>query len=312
MKAATPGCSGKLLVSGAAGFLGQHVVAEALRRGWDVTGLDIQAAPCLPPEKWILCTLAHSGGGIPREAAEKFDCCIHLAWVSGHENYAHTTDNIDALAASAMFVKRMLDEGCRHFVIAGSCAEYASAQNFPLDENGLIAPETLYGVCKNALFDIARHFAAQVTAARVSWARIFQLYGPGEPMRRLLPHLAATWQSGGIFYGAGCTQLRDYLHVDDVAVALVLLAERGSNGSCNICSGNPIRLSELIRRFAIYFDAEEKIVFNAKPERQGWEPPIMYGRNDKLRKLGWTQHISLDKGLRDYASQLKYYLSNLL
>lgn len=291
--------SPRILITGASGFLGQAVVREARKKGLAVIGMGRSDAPRVFDGEWVQQNPFSQTQSLP-----EVDVCIHLAWPTA-AGYANSPENMEMCTASLRMIEHLHRKGCTHVVVAGSCAEYASGQSAPIGEEGLLADETVYGRAKNQLHkDVNRYMDAH-SDMTMSWARIFQVYGPGEREQRLLPHLARLWQNQTEFQAASCTQLRDYLHVDDVAAALVLLSMHRAKGVYNLCSGQPVRLRELIGLFGKHFPCGPLVRFGAKQDREGWEPPVMYGCNRKLRELGWRQTVSLQEGLATYARLLQ-------
>jgi nucleoside-diphosphate-sugar epimerase len=136
-------------------------------------------------------------------------------------------------------------------------------------------------------------------ATRVATGRIFHLYGPGEDRRRVVPAAAGALLAGRRFATSAGHQIRDFLHVEDVASAFVTLLERQAEGIVNIASGEPLALRRLVERIGELVGRPELIDFGAVGLRPG-EPECLAGSNAKLRSLGWRPRYGLDDGLRSY------------
>lgn len=285
----------RVLITGASGFLGQAVVHEANKQGMAVIGMGRGDFPLPFDGEWLRQNPFDETLSLPT-----VDACIHLAWPTT-DNYATSPENMEIGNASLIMIQRLHQKGCAHVVVAGSCAEYASIQPTPICEDGVLADETAYGQAKNWLRKAVNQYMAANPGLTMAWARIFQVYGPGERKQRLLPHLVRLWRTQIEFQAASCTQVRDYLHVQDVASALVLMAMLRAEGVYNVCSGQPVRLREFILLFGKHFPCGSLVRFGAKPDREGWEPPEMYGCSQKVRALGWRQTVSLHEGLAAYA-----------
>ena len=98
-------------------------------------------------------------------------------------------------------------------------------------------------------------------------------------------------------------QLRDFIHVDDVASALVHLltsnAPHGQAGLYNIASGEAQRLATMIEALAAYFPKHRPIEFGAiavPPD----DPALIQGSIKKLSALGWKPSVSIQDGIRRY------------
>lgn len=295
--------SARVLVTGASGFIGARVVRRLLAEGCTVAAL---AKPGDP-----LSRLQDIEGQIEvlrgelREFAKQGcaslsafapDCCIHLAWYAEPGRYLNAVENLSSLSGSLELIDALLACGCRELVGAGTCAEYAH-QARPLIESDPVQPATLYASSKLSLALVGERLAAG-GGFRFAWGRIFFLYGPGEDPRRMMPALIQSLTDGRPFAASAGTQVRDYLHVDDVAGAFVRLALDRASGIYNICSGSPITVQDLMRTVGRMLGREELIHFG-KAALHSWDPPYICGDNARLRSLGWTPRYRLEQGLKD-------------
>lgn len=292
----------RVLLTGAAGYIGRHVGRACRARGWYVVGMDLVRGPDDVADSWLL---HRSSAEAPLPAgAGVFDGLVHMAWPIDPKTYLVSAENTIALGASLALVRRVLDAGCRKVVIAGTCAEYEPRADGLMDEQTPVAPDTLYATCKHALHLVAASLCQQVEA-RLAWARIFHLYGPGENPARLLPSLARTLLAGETFVAGSGRHLRDYLRVEDIATGVATLLEHeAADGAYNICSGNGVPLGEIMQRFRACLDHDGGLQLGAKPDR-AWEPEALVGDNARLRALGWLPRFTLDAGLADYAAILR-------
>ena len=158
-------------------------------------------------------------------------------------------------------------------------------------------PATLYAATKLAMCLIGEQLA-HGREARFAWGRVFYPYGPGEDPRRALPALVRSLLAGETFDATEGAQVRDYVHVDDVASGFITLLESGADGVYNLCSGAPYTMKQIMTAAGAALGAESRIRFGAVPYR-GWEPKRICGDNAKLRALGWTPRFDLESGLRD-------------
>lgn len=291
-----------VLVTGAGGWIGAHVVAACRARGWRVLAIGPRMVPAVAADVWYAhrCSAEQP---LPPELAEiPIDGLIHLAWPIDPATYLVSPANTEALATSNAVVQAALARGCRQVVIAGTCAEYArgAGDGGVIGEDAEVAPDTLYASCKVALHIVARALCTQAGAA-LAWGRIFHLYGPGENPARLVPALVRTFRAGGTFAAASGRQRRDFLRVEDIASAFATLL--GAEGAYNICSGEGVALAEVMREVHAICAGQGRLELGAKPDR-AWEPEALVGDCAKLRALGWVPRWSLDEGLSDYADRL--------
>ena len=129
--------------------------------------------------------------------------------------------------------------------VAGTCLQYDWRFGFCSENVTPIRPTTLYGICKNSLQEIVNHLPRDEDFS-TAWGRIFFLYGPYEPRSRLVPSVILSLLGGQT---ARCThgrQIRDFMHVRDVAEAFVAVLDSDVRGTVNIASGTPVTIKELI------------------------------------------------------------------
>lgn len=237
----------KIAVTGATGFIGQHVLAELETRSVESIAL-VRPATAKP--------LGHFSGSVvqldlhnaPPNAFELMggpDVLIHLAW-SGLPNYKSLHHFEKELPAQYRFLKNLVESGLQNLVVAGTCFEYGM-QSGPLSEDIALYPNNPYGFAKNALRCQLEYLKA-IHPFRLTWARLFYLYGEGQAESSLLPQLRQAAERGDqVFNMSGGEQLRDYLPVTQVARHLVSLAlENKDMGVVNVCAGKPISVRKLV------------------------------------------------------------------
>jgi dTDP-6-deoxy-L-talose 4-dehydrogenase (NAD+) len=301
----------KVLVTGAAGFVGQEVVRHLSIGGHDVVAVarywdKLNRVLGQSSKVWrVAADLddADTVGDLLRKTRP--DALIHLAWYANPCDYLTSHRNLASLRMTNALMDTTLKAGCRKLVIAGSCAEYAP-QNRLVVESDPVDTRTLYAACKYSAREVARVIAAEADA-ELAWARIFHIHGPGENERRLIPWVAGQLGAGIPASLTDGIQIRDHLHVSDVAAGLVAMLAPGAAGIYNVCSGQPIKLRSVLETVGDIVGRGDLLTFGARPRGPN-EAMYLVGNPARLRTLGWMPRFGLRDGLVD---ALRGRLSNL-
>ncbi len=291
----------RVLITGAGGFIGSHVARRFVERGADVAALvrpstdldrlaDIRRALVL-----IEADLQAATGLHEKIAACDPDVCVHLAWHIPPGRYRHALDNLDSVAGSLNLLQALTQTGCRRVVVVGSCAEYAGRDGC-VDDHGEIRPDTLYGASKHAMSLLAHKLADQ-HGWTATTARLFHVYGPGEPPARLVPSLIRALLEERSFALTSGDQVRDLLYVDDAADALVTIASADVAGGINVASGVPTTVADLAREIGRQLGRPELVQLGVLP-RKAEDPQWLCARPGRLHEdLGWRPRHDLVTGL---------------
>ena len=221
---------------------------------------------------------------------------VHLAWTTTPGRYADDPANHDWVEASLALLRAFAAAGGRHAFMAGSCAEYDWRQG-ALDEDATaLRPASRYGRCKAALALLALDLAG-VLGLTLAWGRIHFPYGPGDRPGRLVPQLLDCLLDGRPAATGPGEVARDFIHVDDLADAIVLLLASGHHGALDLCSGRSTRIGEIALQLGRLTGREPLLRIGALPARPG-EPQCLSGAPRTLRRLGWAPRVDLAEGLR--------------
>lgn len=161
-----------------------------------------------------------------------------------------------------------------------------------------IRPATVYGAAKAAVATVLPVFA-EAAGLSSAWARIFFAYGPGERPERLVASVIRALLAGQPALCSPGDQVRDFLHVDDLAGALVTLLESDLTGPVNIGSGVPLSVAELARSIGRLLERPELVKLGARPA-PAHEAPLVLADVGRLRdELQWSPSHDVESGLRD-------------
>ncbi len=276
----------KVALTGASGFIGRHVLAE-LNCYEEVEVLAVArelrvGMPIINNGRWVPMDICQP----PSNAFEALGCpdlLIHLAW-QGLPNYRSLHHFESELPIQYAFLKRLIEQGLKSLVVTGTCFEYGM-QSGALSEKIETRPSNPYGFAKDVLRKELQ-FLQTFKPFNLTWARLFYMYGEGQPASSIFPQLKSAVKNGlAEFNMSGGEQLRDYLPVTEVAEKLVLLAFKKKNiGPINICSGEPVSVRNLVEKWIDegQYRIKPKLGFYPYPD---YEPMAFWGDRSRFDQL---------------------------
>ena len=280
---------GRILLTGATGFVGRHVEQRARLKGLTV----------LPFEG----DLREPGTTLAAVRAAAPDAVVHLASrkpSASSDRWALLADEV-AMAGNLF---RALQEAApaAALLIAGSAAQYGAGARAPLSESAPLLPVSAYGAVKTVLERACREEALR-GGTRVIWARSFNCLGPGQqpntPAADWARQVASAEAAGGGVVRTGSLDVvRDFLDVRDVADAYLALIASDFDGVVNVGSGRATRLEELAQLFARRAQAPVTLELDPALERSG-DPPQVVANVDLVHSVtawrpSWTLEQSVD------------------
>ncbi|MDM0081980.1 NAD(P)-dependent oxidoreductase [Variovorax sp. J31P179] len=275
----------KIAITGASGFVGRHVL-QAVARRKDVEVLVVSRHI---PGGWLPLGMQHVAFDLTAPPPDVFskmgrpDVLIHLAW-SGLPNYQLRHHYETQLAEQYRFLRQLVISGLPSLLCAGTCFEYGM-QSGELHEALPTDPCNPYGFAKDALRRELEFLAAEVDF-KLNWARLFYMYGEGQAPSSLYSQFMAAGAAGAVeFPMSGGEQLRDFLHVADVAQRLVDLAcDAPGAGIVNVCSGRPTSVRTLVEGWLETHRWPMKLSLGCYPY-PAYEPMAFWGSSAKLDRL---------------------------
>jgi len=243
----------KILVTGATGFIGNHIIPLLLKRGHEViavarTNNKALELPWYSHVKFISYDTHEPSGKNDFDVLGKPDALIHLVW-PGLPNYKDLFHFENNLIADYQFIKKLVSQGLKQVLVTGTCFEYGMV-NGCLNESLPSSPDNPYALAKDTLRKFLQSLQ-QETFFTLQWVRLFYMYGEGQNPGSLLAQLEIAIDRGDASFNmSGGEQLRDYLPVESVAQRIVALIEHESlNGIYNCCSGEPISVRKLVEEY---------------------------------------------------------------
>lgn len=277
----------KIAVTGATGFIGQHVLVQLARFPVEVTAITRQTQPDLPKLPNVRTVQLDLRDASPDSfgITGNPDVLIHLAW-DGLTDYKSRHHMEQELPMHYRFLHFMVEAGLHSVFASGTCFEYGM-QSGPLNEDMETLPENSYGLAKDTLRRQLEDLQ-ETSPFVLTWGRLFYLFGDGQSERSLQPQLKRAVARGDtVFNMSGGEQIRDYLPVKTAAEYIVQLAMKQENmGVVNICSGRPVSVCKLVQSWIREIDYSIRLNPGYYPYPD-YEPMSFWGDRQKLdRCLG--------------------------
>ena len=272
----------KVLVTGAGGYIGRHIVETLLNIGHEVVATDIRVSDIDDRADKKVMNLFTADLTTIYEALGKPDVCLHMAWRDGfiHNSVNHIGD----LSAHYKFLVALLDQGLKHVAVMGSMHEVGYWEG-AVDENTPCNPISMYAIAKDALRRSMMVYCKQNNVI-IQWIRGFYILGDDRKNHSIFTKLLEADEQGKEFFPftTGKTKY-DFINIEDFAYQVArTITQNKVNGIINCCSGNPITLAERVEQFIMENGLKIKLKYGAFPDRP-YDSPIIYGDNTKIKQI---------------------------
>lgn len=277
----------RTLILGHNGFIGKHL-CNTLQLNCPDTDLIVPSERILFQDKNALTVFLNNSGA---------DCVFYLA----HDRQLSSQQNLESTRS---FFEVLLEvKPDLRVVLPGSAAEYGviSPSNLPVTEDTECFPVTEYGIFKKKQNQLVMEYSAH--GLNLVTGRIFNTIGTDAPRHTLIgsffSKIKTALSSAEKEIHVGNLDLkRDFIDIEDVCHALILLADYGKRGSTyQIASGHSVSLRKVLDKMIFY--AQTPITVR---ENTSEIPPNsvldMYGSNEKIKKdTGWTQKFTWNESI---------------
>lgn len=271
----------KVLVTGANGYIGRHVVSALLDMGHEVIasdfsfdGVDERAVKSEVP--------LFSGDADIYEQFGRPDSCIHLAWRNGfvHNADSHITD----LPNHFTFIKNMIEGGLPQLAVMGTMHEIGYWEG-AINEDTPANPVSLYGIAKNALRQMT-FLLASGKDVKIDWLRAYYILGDDKKSKSVFAKIVG-WEEEGketFPFNSGKNKY-DFITVDELSEQIATAATQDEvHGVINCCTGNPVSLGDKVDEFIKEHGFKIRPEYGAFPDRP-YDSPGVWGDAEKINKI---------------------------
>ena len=287
--------AGRILVTGASGFIGARLCDALLALGAEVHGVSRRADPGSdPPVCWWQTDLADTRAVQDLVEAVRPDVILHLA---GEVVGARTLDQVlptvrGNLLSAVNLLLAAATLGCRRVVLTGSIEE-------PSQGDVAAVPSSPYAMSKLAATGYGRMFHA-LYGLDVLILRVFMVYGPGQKdLRKLVPYVILSLLRGETPQMSSGLRPVDWIYVDDVVDAFVAAAasEVGGGEVLEVGSGELVTVRALVEQLAPLVRTDAQLRFDSANDRR-----LEQVRKAEIQRttelLSWRPRVPLAEGLR--------------
>ena len=273
--------NGTVLVTGAGGYIGRHVVLALLERGVHVKALDLRLDGVDPRAERVAADLFSADPEI-YDRLGRPDVVLHMAWRDGfkHNSPAH----LDDLPAHFHLIENLLAGGLKHLAVMGTMHEVGYWEG-PIDETSPCRPASLYGISKNALRETAALLAGQHDAL-LQWIRAYYIVGDDKFGNSIFSKLLAAAEEGRTTFPFTTGKNRyDFISVDELARQIAAIVDQTEvNGVINACTGEPMSLAERVEAYIRDNGLNITLEYGAFPDRP-YDSPGVWGDPTKIRRI---------------------------
>jgi nucleoside-diphosphate-sugar epimerase len=279
----------KILVTGATGFVGRYVINWLKEFNFEVVGTyystNLSSAKInsdIHFEKMDIFDEASCKNVLSKVKPTHM---MHLAWAVPPREFWHSLENVNWLYASIKLFTNFCSQGGKHFIGAGTLAEYDWNYEVLDEETTPLNPHTLYGETKKSLYAIINTIKKfSFPDIKLSWARIGNFFGEEEPKDKLFSTLNRKIKNDEVITLLDKDLARDYAHVNHLAKTLARMAKLDEDTVINVGGGKLVKIIDVVDHIGKCFNKKPSIKFNISIA-QTTEPTTLCPNVTRMKKL---------------------------
>ena len=271
----------KVLVTGANGYIGRHIVKTLLDQGYKVDACDLHLEG-VDERANKVATPIFNGEADIYDKLGRPDICIHMAWRNGFVHNSET--HIEDLYNHYRFLSTMISGGLKHVSVMGTMHEIGYFEG-AIDENTPTNPSSLYGIAKNSLRQ-AMQLLVKDNEVVLQWLRAYYITGDDLKSNSIFSKIVKKELEGAKNFPFTTGKNKyDFITCEGLGYQIACVAAQTKVvGIINCCSGQPISLADKIEQFIKDNNLNIKLEYGVYPDRP-YDSPGIWGNNEKIQMI---------------------------
>lgn len=272
----------KILVTGANGYIGRHVVCKLLDQGHEVTACDVRLTEVDKRATLLEYNILSGSYLNAYEELGSPDVCLHMAWRDG---FVHNSSNhMGDVSNHYKFMCSLIDGGLKQLAVMGTMHEVGYYEG-AIEEDTPCYPISPYGIAKDALRRSIQLYAKSHDCI-LQWIRAYYIVGDDLKSNSIFAKIrTAVLEGKKRFPFTSGKNKYDFIEIEELALQiLAVITQKDISGIINCCSGKPMSLGERVEAFLKENNLDISLEYGVFPDRD-YDSPCVYGNDTKIRMI---------------------------